>query len=152
MVVQYKAIDKRFTQSQLLDLFNENVAELKKEIYRETALTLANMSPVDTGTYATSHEVVVAGEGTGERTSRGKPRNQPVKSYQMAGYGFMLDDIASLPPDADGVVFRNTALHASWVENGFPNGAPGYKPYARTRRETNNIIANARVKFERGGT
>ena len=144
-MIQFKLIDQRFTQAQLLNFFNENVEGLTKEVLRGMVDVIVENTPVDTGTYADGHRLTTgsAGAGYGTSSSHGKPRNQPVSTYREAARSRLNGQIETLGASAREVSITNDAVHAAIVEY-----VHGYAPYTKARRETNNIIAEARVRFE----
>lgn len=153
-MVQYRAINKTFSDKQLIDIFNSNVNDIKKEVLSEMASQIATLSieTVDTGTYASSHRVGQrSGSFKGTVSSHGKPRNIPGKERASSiGLGNMLADINSLPEDANNIVFRNEAEHARYVESiGWQwKGGPGpYHIYSRVRNEFNNIVKDTMARL-----
>ena len=153
-MVQYRAISKRFSEKQLIDIFNENANGIKKEVLTEMASKIAALSidTVDTGTYASSHRVGQrSGSFKSTVSSHGKPRNIPGKDRAASiGLGQMLTDINALPEDANNIVFRNEAEHAKYVERiGWSwKGGPGPRQiYSRVRNEFNSIVKDAMARL-----
>lgn len=154
-MIQYKLIDKRFTQSQLLGFFNENVEGLTKEVLRGMVDAVLQHSPVDTGTYVESHEVTLDARqgGYGDVSSHGRPRKvarEPVIENARQRMYAAIDGFTANSREAS---IRNVSAHANFVEYGrqpFKSGKEYtfHSPYRKARAETNNIITEARIRFE----
>ena len=156
-MVQYRAITKTFSDKQLIDIFNANANDIKKEVLTEMASQIATLSieTVDTGTYASSHRVgqrsgsfksTVSSHGPGK-----KPRNIPGKERAASiGLGQMLADINGLPEDANNIVFRNEAEHAKYVESRgwtWKGGRGPHQIYSRVRNEFNSIVEDTMARL-----
>jgi hypothetical protein len=145
-MVQFRAIDKRISEDEMVRLFEENVSNIRNVVLTKMAeqIAMRSAATVDTGTYASSHRV---GQRSGSfaptQTSHRKPRNQQSGPSVNKGLQQMLSDIEGLPKDAPNVVFRNEAIHAKYVETIGWGNRPPYKIYAATRREFNTIVRDA---------
>lgn len=120
-----------------------------RDLYLEgMAEQLVLYSPVDTGTYITGHNAGIS-EVPASRQSKGKPRQQPYQPYAQEGLGNLMGDIASLPNEANRVVFSNDAYHSDEVEY-----EHGYAPYNKTAREHGRIAsqAAAEARARNGGS
>lgn len=154
-MIQFKLIDQRFTQAQLLNFFNENVEGLTKEVLRGMVDAVLQHSPVDTGTYVRSHEVTLDARkgGYGTESSHMKPRHVPREPVIEEARSNMYSTIEGLTANTKEASIRNVSAHANFVEYGrapFKSGKEYtfHAPYSKARAETNNIIAEARVRFE----
>lgn len=153
-MIQFKLIDKRFTQSQLLDFFNENVEGLTKEVLRGMVDVIVENTPVDTGTYADSHHITQEGRqgGYGTASSHGKPRNQSETAYRESARSRLYGQIEGVTANTRETSITNDSVHASIVEyveqGGVNKPRKLWAPYTKARAETNNIIAQARLRFE----
>lgn len=147
-MVQYRAISKKtLSSAQLQEIFESNVLNIRNEVLEEMAIRIANASPVDTGTYARGHRVGRrSGSFTSTESSHGKPRNVPEGPPRAEGLDAMRAGINMLPPDAKNIVFRNTAVHAKYVERG-RQGVGARRVYETTRSEFSNIINDALAKL-----
>lgn len=155
-MIQYKLIDQRFTQAQLLEFFNDNVDAVTREVLRGMAEIIVENTPVDTGTYADNHEVTTAGRvgGPGTESSDGKPRGQSIGGFREKARNRLMAQIAALPKGMQDASIRNAAEHAPIVEyteiGGVNKPRRLWQPYGVARRQTNEVIARARVKVMRG--
>ena len=115
------------------------VDDQQKEFLHNLAQQLVLQSPVDTGTYITSFEVVT-GQGWGgvPTSSRGKPRNQPWGQKAGEGLSKLSAEVESLPELAPMVAFRNNAQHAAAVEYDL-----GYAPFTVARNIAKQLAQDA---------
>lgn len=153
-MVQFRAIDRRRNPQQLMRQFTQNKEQLQKEVYREIAEEIADVTrqaairaenprrgAVDTGTYARNQDVALrSGSFSGDASSHGKTRGVAPGPPIRAGLNQMLEGIESLPPKADNVVFRNHAAHAGIVER-------DYKIYAQARNTAPQIIKSVAARL-----
>ena len=147
-MVQYRAITKTATDAQLRELFDQNVNGIRDAVLKNMASKIADLSPVDTGTYARGHRVARrSGSFQPTETSHGKTRGVAPGPPRRGGYNAMMEGIAALPPDAKNIVFRNVAKHAKYVESIGWGVKPPYQVYAQTRREFNNIVNEAMTEL-----
>lgn len=97
----------------------EEKLEKKVEVkLSDIAESLAAKTPVDTGAFASSWNVVPIGSRSGGRSesSRDKPRKQPIGPFQAIAYQNMASDIAGFKLlEGEGVSFVNRAPHARYV-------------------------------------
>lgn len=112
-------------------------ARVKIEGIRDNFLTnmaqyIISVSPVDTGTYITSHEIISGVEGSFTDSSRGKPRNQPRGPFSQEGLNRLINDISGLSPDASTISIVNNSEHGQKVEF-------DYGVYAKARAEAQRI-------------
>lgn len=128
-LVVNRGLDGKFTK------IKEDIKAYRDLYLQGMAEQLILNSPVDTGTYITSHNIGSAG---GFTSSAGKPRNQPYQPFAQAGLNKLFQDIQSLSDTAARVNMSNSAEHADLVEFDL-----GYAPYTRTAREHNNIARRA---------
>lgn len=141
-MVQYKGIAKnQLNANQIAELFDRNVEEFKREFLTSVAEVIAQTSPVDTGTYARSHEVALrSGSFQPTESSHGKPRRVPSGPPRAEGLGKMLSGIASVDAKSENIVFRNRAIHAKFVER-------EYNVYNAARREVSRLVNDAASKL-----
>jgi hypothetical protein len=141
---------------QIAKELGQQVGALKYRTLVSMAETIAQTSPVDSGTYARNHEVAlrsgsfaanVMRDPDAPRRSKGEAVN--VQAARDAGLQGMMDDINGFgllnaaggirslaDPDQSNFVFRNPVDYASVVE-------ARDAVYARTRREVSNAISDA---------
>lgn len=112
--------------------FAEKLDLLKEEHLGELSATAIAVSPVDTGTYITSHEINPTGTPSGSTTSKGKPTKQPYQPFADEGLNNLWGDIQALPEGFTSASLTNKAEHAQEVEN-------EHGVYAVVRREANRI-------------
>ena len=144
MAVSFKVIDNRTSFSKKIKELEQKLDSFRTYFLEEMATEIIFLSPVDTGTYITSH--VVSTNIPGNFTSSfGKPRNQDYTTFANEGLSNLYEDIAALPDDANLnlVRFTNTSIHASDVEY-----LHGYSTYTIARSRANVIAANAAAKAE----
>lgn len=98
----------------LLEVGEERI----KENLRNLAEDLSVRTPVATGAYAESFSVLPSSNSGGRsRSSRGRPRNQDVATFQNIARQNMFSDIQVLElEDETSVRIRNRAPHATQVE------------------------------------
>ena len=97
-------------------------------------------SPVDTGTYISSHNIGTS-QVPATESSEGKPRQQPYGPFAQAARNGLFLDIRMLPENTNSVVFSNGAFHSDEVEY-----EHGYAPYRKTAREHSRIAAQAEAQ------
>ena len=147
-MVQFRAIDKRVASADLIRQFNENVNGLKDIVLKDMAADIAQRSPVDTGTYASSHRVGQrSGSFKASKSSHGKPESASPASDRDAGLSRMISDIDGLPDGAQNIVFRNEAEHALYVETRGWNGKGPYQVYTAVRNRFNVIVGDAKARL-----
>lgn len=140
-MVQYRAFTKTLSVDEMAALFKRNADEFRGEVLNSMAEVIAQTSPVDTGTYAKGHEVKLrSGSYQPTETSHDKPRKQPAGPARDAGLTQMRSDIASVNRSSDNVVFRNNAIHATYVER-------EHRVYAKARREINTIVQETAARL-----
>lgn len=116
----------------------EDMLENFRDLYLQgMADQLVLYSPVDTGTYISSHNVGLS-EVPKTNSSDNKPRNQPYAAFAQAARNGLFLNIRLLPEGANRVVFSNGAFHESEVEY-----EHGYAPYRKTAREHKRIAQEA---------
>lgn len=86
----------------------------------EIASDVVRFSPVDTGSYVTSHSFKTNTSSRGRgKSSRGKTPNQNPQAMREAGYQNLMSDIANLELDGlTKITLRNDSPHANYVETG----------------------------------
>ena len=100
-----------------LDRLESVMSDKVKPKLKNIARELSTYAPVDTGAYAESFAV---GNRTRSRTSRGRPRNQDVGSYQGVAYSNMASDIDALDLSENlRIPFTNKAPHAKEIEGAY---------------------------------
>jgi hypothetical protein len=91
-----------------------------KDKLESIAADVIKFSPVDTGTYVTSHSFKTNTSSRGRgRPSTGKPRGQNPSSMRQLGYSQLISDIENLKlEDLQKITLRNDSPHAQIVESG----------------------------------
>jgi hypothetical protein len=153
-MVQFRAIDRRLSADDMIRKFEQNAASVQEGVLKGLATKIAQLSPVDTGTYATSHRVAPRSGSCDPFKQMTGPRKQEAGVKQIAGLQIMLTDIESIfadnKPKAN-IAFRNEALHAKYVEHGgrTPQGVatPARKVYTVARSEVKTILADTLAKL-----
>jgi hypothetical protein len=155
-MVQMKVFTKGMNIEEQAQELRQQIGALKYRTLVSMAETIAQTSPVDSGTYARNHEVGlrsgsftanVVRDPNAPRRSKGQPVD--VQGARDAGLQGMMDDINSFgllnaaggirslaDPDQSNFVFRNPVEYASAVE-------ARDAVYSRTRREVGNAISDA---------
>ena len=105
----------------------------KEEVLKELSGYAIGSSPVDTGTYITSHRVGLTPISTGV-SSTGRPRFQDRTQKENEAFSQILKDIDSIPLTRRNIYLYNESEHAQDVED-----RHGYAVYAKTRREADRI-------------
>lgn len=118
--------------------------EAQKEFLHDMANTIIINSPVDTGTYITSHHITEGNAGGFATTSsRGLERGQEWGPWAQKGLNILAAEIEALPMLAPLVTITNVAEHAAAVEYG-----GDYAPYTVARNVAQQLAQDAlrRVK------
>jgi hypothetical protein len=169
MAVQFKAISKIDTSGALLRRFEEAALEVKKDVMRGLAAEVVGNSPVDTGNYIMSHEIVAGGRDRGftdsPTNSHGLPRNQSHSSKSGPALARLNAQVEGIQPNDTQFMLRNTAVYAARVEyGGWGGGAiravgstdaeraavprQPYHVYSRARAAVGPLIQRALAEFE----
>ena len=136
--------------------FAVDIEQLKKETMFGIADRIAVNSPVDSGTYAVSHEVGLrSGSFTANKT-RPEDRSRlsrdgaaHIPEARQIGLQNMVDDINSLDMSKDTFVFRNPMAYSAMIESGMTGDVTGNPPvYAAAMREAPNIIQEVAQKIK----
>lgn len=149
-MVQYKAVSKTVSEAKLREIFESNALGIRDEVLKSMAeeIAMRSAATVDTGTYARGHRVGQrSGSFTPTDSSHDKPRNVAAGTPVQEGLDAMMAGINNLPPDAKNVVFRNTAIHAKYVEREGWGATPPYRIYDSVRRNFNNHVNDALAKL-----
>ena len=171
-MVQFKAISKLDTSAAFLAKFEQSAGELKREVMRGLAEAVVANSPVDTGNYVMSHEIVSGGRSgsfpESPTTSHGLPRQQPRESMAGQALASLMAQIEGLGDADTNFMLRNRAAYAPRVEyGGWGEGSltkavgvtrderayqaakatQPYHVYARARAQAPQIIAEARARL-----
>lgn len=113
----YKLVQNNTAVSNKAKRLREDLEEFRDDFLKAMATKIVLNSPVDTGTYVQAHEIVLGQpRGTGQESSKGKPRNQPYEPNYNAALSSLYADIEALPDEAPLVSIRNNAEHAGAVE------------------------------------
>jgi len=172
-MVQFKAISKLDTSRDLLRKFEQASVEVKKHVLRGLADEVVKNSPVDTGNYMLSHEIVAGGRDGGfpasPTTSNGLPRNQSHETKASQAQAALYAAIEAVQPTDNQFMLRNRAEYDAKVEYlgwGPGSGAPAvgatrerreeqarsarqpYHVYARARAAASALIQSALARFE----
>ena len=144
-MVRFKVIDKRNSlTSQILE--EEKRLDRFRDAYlQELASKVILYSPVDTGTYITSHQIKPGRGGSGNfSSSNGKPKGQPYQPFADTGLANLFSDIEALPEvSLDFITISNYSQHAYSVEYEF-----GDPPYTSVRSEASNIAEKVAQRFK----
>lgn len=120
----------------LLESVNEGVL-------RGLANEIGGFSPVDTGTYVTTHRIE-AGDDLASipalYTSHGKPRKQDVAQYQGIGIARMQSQIGALPMDRPSYIIGNESEHRAEVEDRL-----GHKVFGNAAARFDAIVMNVKA-------
>lgn len=116
----------------MLDIFSE-------EFLQGAAGVLIVNSPVDTGTYITSHKISTGRIPVGVTSSRRKPRRQSFAVKSQEGINRLFADIASIPEETSRIYIGNMAAHANVVEQ-------ERAVYAILKRESERLAKEAGTK------
>lgn len=152
-MVQFRVIDRRRSEREILDQFTRFEDRVQKEVLREMARNIAAKSKEteDTGTYAESHQIARrSGSFAGFITSKGKPRGGTGGRASARGLQGMLADIERLPTGSKNLVFRNLARHAFAVERRGWANKPPYRIYSRVQAESSSIITRVVEQIRAG--
>lgn len=129
-MLQYRLIDRRKPAMRVFeDAVLPQIREARDNFFRMIVSSIVDSSPVDTGTYMDSHNVVVGQQGAASESSHRKPRNQPWGEHASAALSRMYAQIESLPDVVQDVKIANSAKHARFVEYGGASGGGGYAVY-----------------------
>lgn len=145
MVVQIQAISQRTSQN-IAERFQQRAAELRERAALKIADALIDNSPVDTGTYIMAH---AAGAGAmpqiADRSSHGKPRGRSESQFKNLARGNLYRSVSAQAIQASAEIwFRNTAIHAPFVEHGRSGSSvAGRLVYATTRAAAPEFIRQA---------
>jgi hypothetical protein len=136
---QFRVIDRRTSPARALEELDSSVGELHRRAAAFMIQKVVDYSPVDTGTYISSHNVR-EGRTSGQATesSHRKPRNQPKSSFADAAVSKMMGQLADVE-NSRRVVIANDAIHAKFVEYGNSKSF-GYAVYSRARLDTVEFI------------
>lgn len=114
-------------------------------VLRGLAAAVADASPVDTGTYVTSHRVEVGDDLAAIPalySSHGKPRNQDRAQYQGIGKAKMDGQIGALPMDREAYVIGNESEHRSTVETDL-----GYSVFSKAVARFDRIVQDVKARL-----
>jgi hypothetical protein len=129
---------------QVLKLIENDLTNVRNDFLGLMANNLANLSPVDTAAYVSSHSITQTKGAGRARTSRNKTTHPNPAAAIEASKDAMAADIAALPPETTHVYMNNNAPHSQAVEHGGGNWKrPGYMVYTRTKREAKNFLQQA---------
>lgn len=123
-----RGLDGKFKKiSDMLEGYKDRYLELMSAY-------IINVSPVDTGTYITAHNLG-SSEVPQTESSSGKPRKQPWEPFSEEGFNKLLSQVPNVGNQA---VFSNGAYHADEVEY-----THGYFVYTSAAREHKRIAQEA---------
>lgn len=141
MPVSFKVVDNRTSISRKIKELEDQITNYRTYFLQGMAEQVVLESPVDTGTYITSHTISSSIPG-GMTSSVGKPKNQDWGTYAQIGLDKLFADIDALPDKTlTSIRMSNTAEHAGYVEYEL-----GYAPYTTVRNMANVISAQAAAK------
>lgn len=123
--------------------FRRNMAEMNSAVLENMASTAVGLSPVDTGTYVTSH-TIFDGDSVASvpalKSSIGRIGGQDAGVYRGRALAELSAQIASLDHADGGYVFGNEAEHRADVEDDH-----GYKVFRDTARSFPSAVAAAKA-------
>ena len=133
-----RSLDGKFAKLKLM------AEGYRDEYLKLMAQNLILVSPVDTNTYITNHNIGTI-QVAATASSDGKLTKQPYEPFAQEGFNNLLSDIASLPEGVNNVVMSNASMHSDEVEY-----THGYLPYAQTANEHGRIAAQAAANVKAG--
>lgn len=150
-MVQYRVIDNRRSEAEVVRDMMENVSGFKQYLFSQIAREIAFNSPVDTGVYADGHSVSATPRNVkATETSHGKPPVEP-DAKRSETFERLLAEVLSLPKDADNAYFANNAIHARHVEYGHPSWNRGpYAVYRKARAKIGTFAQKAADAIKAG--
>lgn len=129
-MVQYRVIDRRKPALRVFeDAVLPEIRRARDAFFRMIVESIVSVSPVDTGTYMDSHNIVVGRQGAATESSHRKPRNQSWSTHAESALARLYGQIESLPDVVSDVRIANSAIHARFVEYGGASGGGGYGVY-----------------------
>lgn len=137
MTVSFKVVDNRSSISSKIKELSQSLDNYKEYFLQGMADEIILTSPVDTGTYITSHTLSNGTQG-GFTSSFGKPKGRSFTEYAQKGLDALYGDISAIGDDWTSARFSNIALHASDVEY-----EHGYAVYTTARNKANLISKQA---------
>ena len=141
MTVSFKVIDNRTSISGKIKDMERQLENYKVFFLQGMAEEIILASPVDTGTYITSHTISSSIPG-GFTSSLGKPKNQDFSTYAQIGLNGLFSDIEAVRDlDLTAIRISNVSGHAHVVEYEL-----GYAPYTMARDKASIISQTAAIK------
>ena len=142
---------KQYTLNKALkEVIDMKVPQLLQEVLTDLATVVVNDSPSpekskdSTGAYIMSHKISTTGSGRSLKRQKGVIKGDTGKALAQ-----LMQDIASVPDNADNVVISNRSPHANIVESGGRNWKrSGYYVYSQARNVFPNIVAQAVAKVK----
>ena len=149
-MIQYKAVDKRRKAESVINGAFQLVDGFFEEFMTGMADEIVRLSPVDTGTYVTSHNVSNQDRASEAPTqsSHGKPRKQSSAAKKAEAAGKLGRQIQTLDKNKP-VYFSNESVHAKFVEYGSAKNPSMERAVYRTVRSRTDVIA--RKAFQKVG-
>ena len=130
-----------------IDLVEDDLDLVIKDVLTDIADELILRSPVDTGAYMLSHSIGKSSGLGGKLSSKDRTKTNYSSAAESAR-SKLYNSIATLPKGETKLFIGNRSPHASAVEDGGHNwkNTPPYKVYTETRRNIPQIIKNAVIK------
>jgi len=146
-MIQYKAVDKRRKTESVISGAFQLVDGFFEEFMTGMADEIVKLSPVDTGTYVTSHTVSNRDRASEAPTesSHGKPREQSATAKKSEAASRLSAEIQALDKDKP-VYFSNESVHAKFVEYGSAKNPSMQRAVYRTARSRTDVIASQAFK------
>lgn len=141
-MVRFKVVDNRTKVSEEIKRLEEQLDKFTKYYLEGLATEVVLESPVDTGTYITSHHITQTAP-SGQTSSHGKPRQQDWETFAQQALNNLFAEIEAFGP-LDKVTtyyIANNASHANFVEY-----EHGYAPYSKARASAGKISSEAAAK------
>ena len=138
----FKVVDNRTKISKKIDFLSEELDGFVERVLTGAAQYVTSVSPVDTGTYVTSHRMTVGQPaGLGSTTSKGKPRRQPRGPKVAEGFRILSNNITGISSANIGNIYiTNISKHSKSVE-------AKRVVYGSLKREMPNITRRAARKL-----
>ena len=142
-MIQYKVVDKRRKSGSVISSAFQLVDGFFEEFMTEMANEVIKLSPVDTGTYVTSHNITNENRASEQPTesSHGKPKGQSSQSMKSRAASKLAGQINKLDPNKP-VYFSNESIHAKFVEYGSAKNPSMERAVYRTARGRTDLIAS----------
>lgn len=131
--------------------FREKVGRAKKTVLADLATSIVGFSPVDTGNYVLSHDIVSGTEPPPLQPtltySEGLTPNQPRERKHSEARTKLMGQIEGIPDEHDHFLIWNNAEYGSLVEYVGWRNTPPYYVYAQAAAELPEVFRKHVVLF-----